>query len=38
MKFFLEFTEKKEELQPALQLVCTAIDGRVVINQSDCVS
>lgn len=32
MKLFLEFAEKKAELQPALLKVCTAIDGTSVIN------
>ena len=27
MKLFLEFTEKKEELQPALLTICNSIDG-----------
>ena len=31
MKLFLEFKEKKQELQPALQLVCKAIDGTILI-------
>ena len=27
MKLFLEFTEKKEELQPALLTICNSING-----------
>ena len=36
MKLFLEFTEKKEELLPALLKVCSAIDGMCVNTQFHC--
>ena len=36
MKLSLEFSEKKQELQPALQLVCKAIDGNILIYHLDC--
>ena len=31
MKLFLEFNEKKQELRPALQLVCEAVSGTSMI-------
>ena len=36
MKLFLEFTDKKEELLPALLKVCSAIDGMCVNTQLHC--
>jgi len=31
MKVFLEFSDKKAELQPALHVLCTAVNGIIIV-------
>ena len=31
MKVFLEFSDKKAELQPALRVLCTAVNGIIIL-------